>query len=386
MNKYVNSGFIFFFILNLLYSALAKALTINTGDIFQATLLPQTSIPNYYKTYAVNNVKQVYQALNTIKNDQGYSAIIFNEGVYHLKHTLNITSPNLMFLSKSADPSNTILRGNGMKPTKGVDNLLYIAAPNFIIDGLTLEQAGNHLIQIAGEKGARKPIIRNAILQDSYEQLIKVTYSKKHRDKFSNEGVIENNLFRYTKGVGPNYYIGGIDAHGIRNWVIQNNIFENIASPSKYMAEHAIHLWNDTFNNVVKNNLIINSDRGIGFGMRMQNPNYIYHSNFGGVIEDNIIYHENNNNKFSDVGVILEGSPNTMIENNIIFLEHNYPNAIEYRFEQSTNIVIKNNTTNKDIQQRNGAQASVKKNNVIKLRDVDIIKAINKFKELNFIK
>ncbi len=375
MNKYI-----LFFILNLFYGALANAVTINTNEILQAKLQPQISVPAYYKTYSVSNIKQVYQALNTIKNEQGYSAIIFEEGVYHFKKTLNITTPNLMLLSKSANPSNTILRGNGMKATKGVDNLLRIAASNFVLDGLTLEQAGNHLIQIAGESGARKPRIRNAILQDSYEQLFKVTYSRKHTDKFSNEGIIENCLFRYTKGVGPNYYIGGIDAHGIRNWVIQNNIFENIASPSQYIAEHAIHLWNDTFNNIVKNNLIINSDRGIGFGMKMHNANYIYHSNFGGIIQNNIIYHANNKNKFSDVGIILEDSPNTLVESNIIFLEHSYPYAIEFRFEKSTNIVIKNNNTNKGIRQRNGAEALVINNKVSVLSEADLINAVEKFK------
>jgi len=375
MNKYI-----FLFIISLFYGALANAVVINTNEIFQAKLQPQTAIPAYYKTYTVSNIKQVYQALKTIKDEQGYNAIIFNEGVYHLKRTLNITTPNLMFLSKSANPSKTILRGNGMKATMGVDNLLRIAAPNFVLDGLTLEQAGNHLIQIAGESGARKPRIRNAILQDGYEQLIKVTYSRKHTDKFSNEGLIENCLFRYTQGIGPNYYIGGIDAHGIRNWVIQNNIFENIASPSKHIAEHAIHLWNDTFNNIVKNNLIINSDRGIGLGMRMHNENYIYHSNFGGIIQSNIIYHANNKHKFSDVGIILEDSPNTLVENNIIFLEHNYPYAIEFRFEKSTNIVIKKNNTNKGIRQRDGAKALVIKNKVSVLSEADLINAVEKFK------
>jgi len=113
---------ILFFILNLFYGAFANAVTINTNEIFQAKLQPQISVPAYYKIYTVSNIKQVYQALNTIKSEQGYSAIIFNKGVYHLKRTLNITTLNVMLLSKSANPFNTILRGNGMKATKGVDN------------------------------------------------------------------------------------------------------------------------------------------------------------------------------------------------------------------------------------------------------------------------
>jgi len=337
-------------------------------------------IPADYKIYNVRNTEELYQALNKASKAGGYAAILFADGIYHIKQTLNITSPNLMLLSKSGTPNNTILRGNGMKATKGVDNLIRVAAPNFVLDGLTLEQAGNHLVQIAGESGAKEPIIRNSILQNGYEQLMKVTYSKKGTDRFSNNGLVENCLFRYTQGIGPNFYIGGIDAHGIKYWLIQNNIFENIASPSKHIAEHAIHLWNDTFDNTIKSNLIINSDRGIGFGMRQEKISYIHHSNYGGIIQDNIIYHANNNHIFSDVGIILEDSPATIVKNNVIFFEHNYPYAIEFRFESSVEIVIKNNNTNRGIRQRNNANAIIINNKVSMLNKDNLMYEIEKFK------
>ncbi|NQY86768.1 MAG: right-handed parallel beta-helix repeat-containing protein [Colwellia sp.] len=363
-------------LLALLCSTLANAITIDTEAIFLAKLQPQVKIPDYYKIYNVRNANEVYQALNKAHQVGGYAAILFADGIYHLKRTINISADNIMLLSTSATPVNTILRGNGMKSTKGVENLIRVSGKHFVIDGLTLEQTGNHLIQIAGENGAINPIIRNTILQDGYEQLLKVTYSRKHSDRFSTNGLVENCLFRYTNGIGPNFYIGGIDAHGIKNWQIKNNIFENIASPNKYIAEHAIHLWNDTAHNTIKNNLIINSDRGIGLGMRLKKHNYNTHSNFAGVVEGNIIYHAKNNHEFADVGIILEDSPETIIRDNFIYFEHDYPNAIEFRFNKTIDVLISNNETNRGIVLRNHAQALIINNRIAELTKSSLILAI----------
>lgn len=363
-------------LVSLLYCTFANAISIETDAIFLAKLKPQVKIPHYYKIYNVRNAKEVYQALNKAHKIGGYAAILFADGIYHLKRTVNISADNIMLLSKSATPFNTILRGNGMKSTKGVDNLIRVSGKDLVIDGLTLEQAGNHLIQIAGENGANSPIIRNSILQNGYEQLLKVTYSRMHANKFSNNGRVENCLFRYTKGIGPNFYIGGIDAHGIKNWLIKSNIFESIASPSKHIAEHAIHLWNDTAHNVIEDNLIINSDRGIGLGMRQDKASYINYSNLAGIVQGNIIYHAKNNHEFADVGIILEDSPETIIRDNFIYFEHNYSNAIEFRFKATKDVLIKNNDTNRGIKLKDNAQAVIINNRISELTKRELMSAI----------
>ena len=364
------------------FSTFVTSLTIDSKAIFLASIKSQITIPDNYQTYFVSTSNEAYQALDKIKNHGGYGAVIFAQGRYFIPRTLNITTTNVMLLSQTANPFDTVLYGNGMFASKGVDNLIRVAADNFIIDGLTLEQAGNHLLQIAGEHGANKPLIRNSIFQNGYEQLIKVTRDR-HKNIYSDRGIIEHCLFQYTNGIGPNYYIGGIDAHGIKNWLITNNIFENIASPSKHIAEHAIHLWNDTANNTIENNLIINSDRGIGFGMRLAKHNYNKYSNLGGIIQGNVLYHAANNHPFADVGIILEDSPETIIRDNLIYFEHNYPNAVEFRFDKTIDVLIINNDTNRSIISRNGAQATSIHNRVDKLNENDLILAIEKFKNHN---
>ena len=260
--------------------------------------------------------------------------------------------------------------------------LIKVFAKHFSIDGITLQNAKAHLIQIAGEHNADYSVIRNCIFQDSYQQLIKISYDKEERAEISADfGLIENSTFRYTEGIGPNYYIGGIDLHAGNSWIIRNNKFKDIPSPGSSIAEHAIHAWNNANNTLVEQNIIEDCDRSIGFGLYTQDRHSsIAFSHRGGTIRNNLILHKNNNDPFADTGIILEDSANTLIENNRIWLEHDYPRAIEYRFPSTQNVIIKNNITNKDIVSRNGGKAKLL-NNKSNAKFEEILKGYSQFKD-----
>jgi hypothetical protein len=305
------------------------------------------------RSLVVNNENQLFSAI-ALANKTGNTDIILAVGHYSVFNTLVITGDHIGLYSQSEDPQQVIISGNGMRASKKVDNLIRVSGKYFTLDGITLEQAGNHLVQIAGEENADFPVLRNCILRDSYEQLFKVSYNRQTKIA-SDHGLIENCQFSYSAGIGPQYYIGGIDIHGGKNWTVKNNTFRNIASPSKHVAEHAIHFWNNTEHTIIEQNIIINCDRGIGFGLEGR-------PTLGGTIINNLIIHSNNQHPFADAGIIIEESPNTVVKNNKILLLHDYPNAIEYRFPNTTNVTISDNLTNKAIRRRNGAQASVSNN------------------------
>ncbi|MCF2947769.1 right-handed parallel beta-helix repeat-containing protein [Paraglaciecola aquimarina] len=322
------------------------------------------------------NVSTSFELFNAVKkaNKQGHVKIILSDGLYHITNTINITAPYVTLQSHSKDPNSVQLIGQGMRRTLNVSNLLRVAAAHFELDGITLQDTGNHLIQIAGEQNADFPVIKNCILKDAYEQILKVSYNR-NTGIASDFGRIENCRFEYTKGIGPQYYIGGIDVHGGQDWVVKNNVFIGIASPGKKIAEHAVHFWNNTQNIKVVDNTIINCDRGIGFGM----PN---RPNFGGLIQNNLILHADNNHPNADTGIALEESQGTIVKDNRIFLMHSYRNAIEYRFKQTKNVVITNNKVNRLIKSRNGGSGKVYLNQQVKhLGDVLSsleMKALNK--------
>ena len=312
------------------------------------SFLSIASLQNSQKTINVSNTEQLYSAVN-LANETGNTLISLADGVYNVLKTLNIKNNHVTLKSLSGNRQNVVFNGRGMKKSGGVDNLIRVSGKHFTLDGITLQQAGNHLIQIAGEQNADFPTLRNCILRDAYEQLLKVSYNRKTKVA-SDNGLIENCEFIYTAGIGPQYYIGGIDVHGGHNWIVRKNVFQGIASPESKVAQHAIHFWNNTKNILVEDNSIINCDRGIGFGMRNR-------QNLGGVIQNNVIIHTANHHPNADVGIVLEESPNTKILNNKIYLAHSYFNAIEYRFPTTVNVIISGNLTNKAIRKRDGASA-----------------------------
>lgn len=296
----------------------------------------------------VSDVQSLYKALNRA-NKEGNTEIVLTPGDYQISKTINIKAEHVSLVAKSKKPADTRLIGLGMRNSRQVENLINVNAKYFTLDGLTLSDAGNHLIQINGAHDADFVVLRNCVLQDSFQQLVKVTSGGKSNDS-SDYGVVENCEFKFTKGIGPNYYIGGIDAHKAKGWVVKHNIFRNIASPGKRVAEHAIHFWNGASNIVVEKNIIIDCDRGIGFGLQGKPAT-------GGAIIGNLIVHQDNDHPNADVGILLEQTPDTQVLDNRVFFANAYPNAIEYRFVETKGIVIADNQTNKPIRQRDGATA-----------------------------
>lgn len=306
-------------------------------------------------TIIVGTVDELQNAVATANSLGGNTTIAMRDGTYTLSDTLYVNAPNVAIVGQSGDRTKVIIQGDAMSGSAKVGNVIRVAASNFQLSDVTLQKSKWHLIQIAGETNADAPVIKNCILRDAYEQMLKVTVDTANPSVTSDNGLVENCLFEYSAGIGPQYYIGGIDAHGAKNWVVRNNTFQNIISPNGSVAEFAVHFWSGSANNTVEKNLIVNCDRGIGFGLDTRPNN-------GGIIRNNMIYHAANKGSYADTGIALTESPNTQVYNNTIFMENSFPWAIEYRFTSTRNVLVANNLTNKPIQSRDGATGTVTKN------------------------
>jgi hypothetical protein len=65
-----------------------------------------------------------------------------------------------------------------------------------------------------------------------------------------------------------------------------------------------------------------------------------------------MIHHRLHGDPYANVGIILEDTSGLVVSNNTIFLEHDYPAAIEYRFEATRDILIANSLCNRAIRSR----------------------------------
>ena len=318
--------------------------------------LISTSISFAQTTINVTTVDELYSAVEQANVD-GDTEIVLQDGTYDLTYTLIIEANNITVRSLSGVREDVILRGDAMSSKASVKKIFDVYANNFTVQDITMTRVGWHIIQIHGEfpYNAQALTVRNCVLSDAYQQILKASADSDNPSISSDDGVVEDTLFEYTAGIGPQYYIGGIDAHGTTNWTVRNNVFKDIISPRKGVAEFAIHFWNESANNTVESNLIINGDRGIGFGLDSR-------GNTGGVIRNNMIYHDANSGRFADVGIALSGSPNSEVYNNTVFLEHDFPWSIEYRFQETQDVYIANNITNKPIMSRDGGSGTVVSN------------------------
>lgn len=304
----------------------------------------------------VATAADLQNAVAAANSTGGNTTILLQDGTYTVTNTLNITAPHVTISSVSGNRDKVIIQGDAMSATAAIGILVRADASYFTISNVTLQLCGWSLLQVVGEDGASNAIVNNVVFKDAYQQLLKVSVDQTTYAKTSNNGLIENSLFEYTAGIGPEYYIGGIDIHAGQNWVIRGNTFLSIISPSNQVAEFAIHVWDQSANALVEKNLIINCDRGIGFGLSGR-P-----GNTGGIIRNNMIYHAANDGAFEDVGIDLELSPGTQVYNNSIWMDDSYPNAIEYRFTQTTGVLIVNNLSNKAVLARDGAIGTVGNN------------------------
>lgn len=314
-------------------------------------ILASLIVSGQARAVTVSNVDELQSAISTA-NSGGDTDIKLEDGTYTLESGLWVGAEGVTVSSFSGNRSAVIIEGAGMKGS--VSHIFWVGGSSFTVENVTLRKVANHAVQIHGEMNANSPIIRNVHIQDTYEQMVKVSYDSSQPTNGSHNGLVEKCLFEYTAGIGPQYYIGGVDAHNATNWIIRDNEFRGIRSPSQDFAEHAIHFWSNSKDTLVERNLIINCDRGIGFGLGDR-------GHTGGIIRNNMIYHDTSEG-FADVAIALESATNAQVYNNTIYMEHSYANAIEYRFAATTGLTIINNLTNKAITSRDGASAAVSNN------------------------
>ncbi|MFT5723316.1 MAG: hypothetical protein ACI9JN_000426 [Bacteroidia bacterium] len=338
-------AFIAFFLIAAGLTSQAQNCDCTTTQVLENTVTPCNLTIGTEVT--VNSISTFQNALNQANSSGGNMTILIANGTYQIASTVSfphIAADNVVIRSLSGNRDSVIIRGGGMVSRSSTENGFLVSGNNVTIADLTIKEVANHGIQVSGHN----LFVHNVRIQNTFEQMIKGSTGASSIDS----AVVQCALMEYPMGIGPEWYIGGLDIHKGVDWLVRDNVFKSIISPSKAIAEHAVHFWDSSSNNTVERNLIVNCDRGIGFGLGSS-------QNTGGIIRNNMIYNDGTG-QYNDVGISLETSPDTRVYNNTIHIE--YFNAIEYRYNATTNVDIKNNLTNQSIASRNGGKATLNTN------------------------
>ena len=244
------------------------------------------------------------------------------------------------------DRNAVVIRGDGMDGK--VSHVFQVTADDFTLGDVTIGWVRNHAIQVHGERGVRNTRIHNVRLVNAREQLLKISQNRAKPDIRADGGIVEWSSFEFADGYTAQSYAGGISAIGAANWVVRHNRFDGIRSPRGRATGPAILFWQGAENTRVESNIITRSDRGIQFGLGRGGHR-------GGIVANNFVHVQ------TDVGIGLEGAVEAKVYNNSVFVK-NYPNAIEYRFEETQRVEIANNLVNRRIVSRDGGQASLQAN------------------------
>jgi len=318
--------------------------------------------------YRVSTLAELNSAVDTANGAGIPATILLDDGTYTLDRTMfHIRCPGLVIRGESGDRDAVTIRGPDEGTAASAHHIFLLSADNVTIADLTLGYCRYHGVQIRGESPAdvAGTWIHNCRLVNCNEQFIKGS-SSPDDPVGATDGIIESCLFEFTAGYGYQYYTGGIDIHKGVNWLVRDNLFRDIRSPDgeEHIAEHAVHFWNRSptrpQNVVVERNWIINCDRGIGFGLwRYQGG----HNGGNSIIRNNMIYNDGEGDH-TDVGLSLEHACDVTVDNNTVIVP-TYWAPIEHRFDSSSNIVFRNNLSDKAIANRDSAPAAVMSNNVL---------------------
>lgn len=299
--------------------------------------------PDYDTTLVVSNVSELLSAVE-YANANGNVEILLADGTYQLDGMLWIDGVNVGFRGQSGNRDAVVVRGDGM--SGGVSHVFNVPGDYFAVQDMTVGWVANHAVQIHGNSDADYPYFSNVRFVDTGEQMLKV--STDFGSSWSDGGIVEDCSFEYSAGIGPQYYIGGVDGHQCRDWTVRDCYFYGIRSPESDLAEHAIHFWSESEGTVVERNRITRCDRGIGFGLGDSGHG-------SGMIRNNFVH------TTRDVGIGLENASGVDVYNNSLYTV-NYANSIEYRFAGTSGGEIVNNLASGEIASRDGGTASVSTN------------------------
>jgi hypothetical protein len=290
----------------------------------------------------------------TIAGAAAGTTILLHDGFYDMSggdstHRLVFANPGLTLRSASGNREAVTLDGGYI-----TGELVSIQASDTTIADLTLSRAYSHPIHASGpDTPIENVLIRNVHVVDPGEQAIKVNPI--------GAGAVDNSTLECSHieltdlgrpFIRNNCYTGGLDAHAATGWLVRRNRIEGFWC-STGLSEHGIHMWRESIDSVVEENLILDCARGIGFGLGPGADGHL-----GGIIRNNFVAAGDSglfaSSSGFDSGIALWGADDAEVyHNTVASIQAPSASSIEWRYI-TTDVTLANNLVSDRIWDRGG--------------------------------
>jgi hypothetical protein len=323
------------------------------------------SIPITGDVVHVTTARELASAVANLATGQ---TVLLAAGRYELENTIHLRGglTGIAIRGATGDPTDVELVGPGMSnPDHGPvpHGILVSDAMEVLIADLTIRDVYYHAVQIAGEAGATGVRLHRLRLIDSGEQLVKGSTAGPP-GPYADEGVVECSWLGYTDRA-RSWYTNGVDVLAGKDWIIRDNVFQNIRAPIGQLAGPAVLMWRNSVDTLVERNWILECDRGIALGLDAPDPRYARDGeptfdHTRGIARNNVIWRPAGS--AGDTGISVGYASDFAILHNTVLLNGTYSlGAIEYRFPDSDGLIA-GNLTDAPVLGRDGGRAVVADN------------------------
>jgi len=324
--------------------------------------------PSAYTIVNVSNVQELADACWNLASD---TAIVIAPGVYRLAEAefpngvdgrLTVgrsgASPisNIQIRGATGDPRDVVLLGDGpLEPIVPFGFQLFTSTDVLIAD-LSVGNVYYHSVAIQGDQGAKRVHLYHVRAFDAGQQIIKGSgagaddVTIEYSEIFHSAGAVV-----HPEGSPPNScYTNAIDALGVDNWIMRDNLIYGIKCQNEELAGPAILIWRGSAGSTIERNTILDSSRGISLGLGVGD-------HAGGIVRNNFIRWNPSATYQVDVP-IYSTSPGSLIIHNTALTRGRYPNAIEVRYPETRDVFVERNLLDAAVTPRNGADPTITDN------------------------
>jgi hypothetical protein len=290
------------------------------------------------RTVRVTNYPELYAACQAaIAND----TIILANGTYTINdgknriYISNRTGP-IIVKGESDDPQNVIVEGLG-QDNDAVEMIFNLDdCPNWTFESMTVRNSYYHGFKF--DHNSSNCLLNNLILLDHGSAAIKGT-SDNAVGTYPDNLVVMNSTIGYTSSKGGTRdVVEGLDAVGVKNWIIANNRFINVQKTGGDGIAYACFTKGNSQNTTIIGNRFEDCFIGASFGGGGTDPKFFrdndqtYEQQFGMIINNIFV-------RCNDAAVYINKCHDARIYNNTVF---DCGLTIQLRFKESTGEALNN--------------------------------------------